>query len=754
MPLMTMSRRTTWRAARLLLALLAAACPVLAGGAFDQSRDGFVNNDTCLGCHTREAASWHDSDHAKAMQAPLPGSVLGDFNEARFEGEGLRARFHRDGTNYLVTVEENGHSETFRVAWTFGVDPLQQYLLAFPNGRLQAFPVAWDTRARRWFHLQAGDGVTAADALHWRKRFFTANSFCIDCHTTNFRLGYDSATQQYHSSASGHNVNCQACHGPGEAHLAWAQQPSPQVADKGWAQRPLTDPARVLDTCGSCHARRHPLTPATAWAAPLLDNAMPALLREGLYHPDGQIQDEVFEYGSFLQSRMHQAGVSCLDCHDPHSLKPRAAGNALCSSCHEAGNPRFPSLKAGRYDTPAHHHHAPGSAGSQCVACHMPATTYMKVDARRDHRFGIPRPDHSLTLGTPNACNACHTERSPAWAQAAIAQWYPQGRHTQPDRAGTIAAARRGDASALPGLQRLAGSAAEPAIWRATALELLGQYGATPASQLAASLQDPSALVRSAAVTAFETQPAAARQRYLPPLLRDPVRAVRTEAARLLADSSPQLATADRTAWQAALAEYRLAQTALPDHPEGHANLGQLAYHQGNAYEAIRRMKQAIDTDPHFIPAYQSLAVLYGQIGAADRAVAILQQAIPQALPEQQADLYFSLGLGHAELQQMAAARTALQQAVAKNPQHAAAHYNLGLVLQQLGDGDGALRALQQALALNGHDERTRQALAQSYLAQQRHAEALPLLEALVRDYPQDAALRQLLDDTRRRAGR
>lgn len=714
-----------------------------ASAAFEQSHSGFVNNTQCLGCHAEQAKDWAGSHHALAMQPARADTVLGDFNNRLFKAEGLQARFHRDGEHFLVTVTEGGKTETLTVAWTFGVHPLQQYLLAFPDGRWQAFPVAWDVDKKRWFHLQTGENLKPGDALHWRGRFFIANSFCIDCHTTGFRLGYDQASDHYQSTAAGSNVNCQACHGSGEAHLAWAQTANPKQTDKGFAKQPLKNRSTVMDVCGSCHARRHPISPQHAWAEPLLDAISPALLREDLYHADGQIQDEVFEYGSFVQSKMHAAGVTCLDCHNPHSLKPRLEGNALCSSCHEVPRNEFPTLKPGHYDTPAHHHHQPGTPGSACVDCHMPATPYMKIDPRRDHRFGIPRPDLTVSLGTPNACNQCHTEQEPAWAQQYIAQWFPQGRHTRPDHSQTIDAARRGDSRSLPALQRLAQDRQQPAIWRATALELLTRYPA-PSGSFMLALRDPSPLVRATAVAGLQQAEATERHRLLTPLLRDPSRLVRLEAARVLADiPATQRSPADQQAFEQALQEYRLAQTALPDHPEGHANLGQLAWRQNNPQAAIRHFDMALQRDPHFIPAYQSLAVLHSQAGNNTRAIALLQQARLKALPEQQPEIDYALGLSLAEAQRLTEARQALQRVIESQPDNAHAHYNLGLLEQQAGKQAQAESHLLKALQQDDNDERSRYALALLYLEMKQSEKARPLLERLMQRYPQNAELRR-----------
>lgn len=103
---------------------------------------------------------------------------------------------------------------------------------------------------------------------------------------------------------------------------------------------------------------------------------------------------------------MNAHGVACSDCHDPHSQKLRAPGNAVCAQCHL-------SVK---FDVPEHHRHKPGTKGGECASCHMPTVTYMVVDPRHDHAMRIPRPDLSVKLGTPNACNDCHKDKKPSWA--------------------------------------------------------------------------------------------------------------------------------------------------------------------------------------------------------------------------------------------------------------------------------------------------------------------------------------------------
>ncbi len=366
----------------------------------------------------------------------------------------------------------------------------------FPGGRYQALSVAWDTRPKaaggqRWFHLYPGEKVDHRDVLHWTGVAQNWNFMCADCHSTNLQKRYDAASDTFDTTWSEINVSCEACHGPGSRHVEWARRAKAAGGSgdalKGlvfsmkdtsgghWAlpagaaiarrTAPLSSRLEV-ETCGRCHARAARLWPTYEHGRPLADTHRVALLEEGLYEADGQIRDEVYEYGSFLQSKMYQAGVTCSNCHDPHSSALRLPGNALCGQCH------VPT----RYDQPTHHFHQAGTAGAQCVSCHMPQRRYMVVDDRRDHSFRIPRPDESVRLGTPNTCTACHSRRSGAWAAAAVQKWYGPAAAARPSFAAAFHAGRTRQPEGASLLSSLVADRAQPPIVRATALSLLSRY--------------------------------------------------------------------------------------------------------------------------------------------------------------------------------------------------------------------------------------------------------------------------------------
>lgn len=557
-----------------LLVIILGACSSGAPKNAAPTRAEYAPAETCLGCHPDEAMRWQGSHHANAMAPATPTTVRGA--PGGLDGQ----RIDREGEAF-VFVDTDGTRHPIR--YTFGVEPLQQYLVDGEGGRLQVIPLAWDTERRSWFRIPG-------DNLAWTGRYKTWNTMCADCHSTGVRKNYDATTDRFATTYTEVAVGCQACHGPGSRHAA---NPAEPLGARGDAE-----------SCGPCHARRSAIAVADPGDASMFDAHRPVTLRPGAYFPDGQILDEVFEYGSFAQSAMHQAGVRCTDCHDPHDGRGNPS-NATCTRCHGASSPpQFPGLaqRATNVDTPAHHHHAPGSPGAQCVACHMPERVYMGVDRRHDHRFGVPRPDLSVALGVPDACtSACHRDRDATWSAALVASWFPH--EPKPTSAHVFARAAAGKVDPED-LARIVRDPTAPAITQASALELLH---ATPAV-CAEALHHPSPLVRSAAVACMEAVVAAERPRVLVPALRDPVRLVRIEAARLLA--GVPLAPADRDAYAAARTELDAALEYDLDRPEAWFDLALLAEAERRMTDAATLYKKALALDPEFLPARVNMSTL------------------------------------------------------------------------------------------------------------------------------------------------
>ena len=714
----------------------------------DASGVTYVDDATCAECHQESVDAWSGS-HDLAMQAATPETVLGDFRDSTFTHLGVTSRFfQRDGRFFVNTEGPDGALDDFELTYAFGVEPLQQYLAPFPGGRLQSLTIAWDTKQGEWFHLYPDERIEPDDPLHWTGRYQNWNLQCAACHSTDLHKNYDADTDTYETTWVEIDVGCQACHGPGASHVELAGTAGEGAPPTdGWGlMSPLTGDGQntEVETCAPCHSRREPLTTVAAHGGTLLDAYVPARLREGLYHPDGQIVDEVYVYGSFVQSKMHAAGVRCSNCHEPHSLGLRAQGNDLCTQCHrDTPVERFSMLQPGTYDTPEHHRHETGSAGAQCVNCHMPAQTYMVVDPRRDHSFRIPRPDLSVALGTPNACAGCHDDRDDTWAAETVAAW--TGTVPAPHFAQTIAAGRAGTRSSGADLAALTGDEAQPAIVRATALELLRGFGQTGLSAARSALTDDDPLVRTTAVGGLEPLGLPARRAALEPLLDDPVRAVRVEAARVLAEVwAPSGDAGASPALAAAAAEYLDAQTAVADMPAGHLSVGVVHQRQGAPDRAEAEYRDALALDPWFTPARFNLANLLNGQQRNPEAEEVLREGLEYAPGE--GELHYSLGLLLAEENRVDESVESLGRA-AELTGRARVRYNYGLALQQVGRVEEAETALREARAVDAADPDIVLALARLLMDQRRWPEARAFALELVRLVPTAPGPQRLLNE-------
>lgn len=711
------------------VAIVMAVAAFLAGAASMAGEPAatYVGSVHCAACHAAELESWRGSHHDLAMAEATDRSVLGAFDGATFTyGDIISRFFKRDGRFFVNTDGPDGTLADFEIRYVFGVHPLQQYLIGFPDGRMQALGLAWDSRpqedgGQRWFHLYPGQNLKSGDPLHWTGIDQTWNFQCAECHSTGLRKNYDAATDTYATTWSQINVACEACHGPGSAHVAWAKADRrgpngltvhfDERENVHWILDPATGTARrstprasakELETCGMCHSRSTKIAEPWRPGEQLLQTHVPTLLHTGLFEADGKSLDEVFNYAPFRQSRMFAVGVSCSDCHDPHSLKLVTEGDGVCLQCHDTD----------RFAAVSHHHHAETSPGARCVACHMPVRTYMVVDPRHDHAFRVPRPDESVRFGTSNACTDCHGNKDAAWAAAAVEHWFGLQRKGFQTWTETFAAARTGKPEAALLLLELAVSPDAPSIARATAFDSLADFpshGAAAAAQRGLGDADP--LVRLAALRTLRPYPAQHLWPIAGRLLADPVRAVRIEAASLLADVPRDgLPPADRERLSRAIDEYVAAQRVNADRPEHRVNLGTLYLRQQRFAEVEAELNAARRLDPSFVPADVSLAQLYAQQGRDGEGESILRAALTR-LPND-AELHHALGLNLIRQRRAADALAELARAATIDPANARYVFVYAIALNSAGRSDAAIEALEASHARHPADRDTLLALA------------------------------------------
>jgi predicted CXXCH cytochrome family protein len=776
-------RRTIVMAA-LLAAVIGAAAGIgfyflNAGKSAWNARDGsvatFVSSETCAGCHRAQAELWRTSQHKHAMDHAIDKTVLGDFSGATFDYYGVKSRFFRKHGKFFVETDgPDGKLAVFEVKYTFGIDPLQQYLVEFPDGRLQALSLAWDSRPKeqggqRWFHLYPNEDIKYDDILHWTKLNQNWNFMCAECHSTGVRKNYDAANDQYHTTWAEISVGCETCHGKGSHHVDWAREqrswwPFEKHEDKSkglavrfdersdvaWRQDPRTgNPQRnftpailrkEVETCGLCHARRAEFSEDWMPGQWLSDTHVVSELSRGLYYADGQMQDEVYNYGSFKQSKMFAAGVTCSDCHDPHSSKLKASGDGVCLQCHSSD----------KYATAAHNHHDAVKAPVVCASCHMPTHTYMVVDRRHDHSLRIPRPDLSVKIGTPNACNDCHTDKSAEWAAAAVEGWFGPNREGFQNYAEAFHAAWADQPDAAKLLAAVAADGNTPAFARASALtDLASGLSRTNSNLALAGLADPDPMVRLGALDMLESVPANQIWPLASPLLSDPSRGVRIRAVSLLAAvPTANQPGADRERFERAAAEFIAAQRLNADRPESRSALGSFFAKRGGAIDAETEYKAALRLSPQYSPAAINLADLYRSLGRDSDSESVLRAAI--TADPQDAGLHYSLGLALVRLKRSDEALNDLRIATELDPGQARYAYVYAVALHSAGRGKEALAALRENLVRHPNDRDTLLALISFSRESGDIRSALEYAERLQQIAPDAPGLTGLIQDLRR----
>jgi tetratricopeptide (TPR) repeat protein len=342
----------------------------------------------------------------------------------------------------------------------------------------------------------------------------------------------------------------------------------------------------------------------------------------------------------------------------------------------------------------------------------MPTTTYMVVDPRHDHGFRIPRPDRTVSLGVPNACNQCHTDRKPQWAADAVKAWFPQPKAGFQTFAEAFTAAGRGAAGAQRALVAVVQDRDQSGFARASAVRRLGQFlSAATLPALRGALADPDALVRAAAAAALAGVDPDARAQLLAPLLGDPIRQVRMDAARALAgEPESRLSPQQRERFATAIDEVVVAERFSADRPEGRANLGNLHATQGRFDDAVAAYRGALALDPTFFQAALNLADLHRGRGAENEAEKTLREALardPRSAPARHA-----LGLSLARQKRADESLKELAQAAKLAPDSARFAYVYAVALNDAGQRGPALRELEGALKRHPDDRDVLLALA------------------------------------------
>ncbi len=720
----------------------------------------FVGGKECISCHQREYNLWKGSDHDNAMDLANDSTVLGDFNNVRIQFRGKEHKFYKKESKFFVFTEgPNGDMREFQITHTFGVRPLQQYLIPFENGKYQCLPIAWDTEKNEWYHLfdkvYTGQNITPTNWLYWTNQGQNWNGMCAECHSTNLNKNYNLEKDSFNTTWVDIDVNCEACHGPGSEHLVWANlPPMARSYDNNLGlvlKTSGTTSKQFVEACAPCHSRRASLGVNDHTTAEYYQNHSPVLPVPPNYFIDGQILEEVYVFGSFTQSEMYMKDVICSDCHDSHSIEFIFEDNALCTQCH----------RAQEYDTYDHHFHKYKNEGGQpvidkfgqkievgegalCKTCHMPGRYYMGVDLRRDHSFRIPRPDLTIELGVPNSCNDCHADKSAEWSQQYITKYY--GENKKKHYTQVFADAVNIKDGADTSLIKIVENDLYPEIIRATAVQYLANFSNENAyNKIKESLNDVEPIVRVEAIDAFAANDVQDFINSLFPLLNDPVKVVRIQAANKISTlGKEEFSEEQLKVINSVLDEYLETLKYSADFPAGRYNLGNFYSNKGDFTDSELNYKRAIEFDSLFYPAKSNLAMLYYNNGKLIEAENLFKDLI--ANHSEYTEGNYFLGLLYAEQNRFKEAAEQLEIANGKTENRSRIYYNLGLIYQQLNETSKAETYLLKGYSLFPNDFDIIYALVDFYVKRGNKTIALKYANEIKQKFPSNPTGQQLLE--------
>lgn len=676
----------------------------------------YTGDQSCKSCHRNEYHEWTLSHHYMAMQPANDSTVVGDFNNTSYSADGITSRFFKNEGKYFINTQgQDGRYHDFEIKYIFGFTPLQQYLIAFPEGRMQVTRQSWDVNKKKWFHQNPNQKIAANDWLHWTGNAQNWNTMCASCHSTNLQKKYDIDSDTYHTTYSVINVSCESCHGAGSAHIDYINsgnyQKGKKIEGSFLQMNKKTNQLAQINNCAPCHSRRGEISPSKITSNELLDNYIPQIPDTEFFHADGQVKDEDYVYTSFLQSKMFQRGITCSNCHNVHTGKPVLTGNNTCLQCHQK-----------KYSEPEHTFHTAAIAASECKNCHMPGRYFMGNDYRYEHSFRAPRPDLSVKYGTPNACNNCHTNKGASWAKAAIEKWYG------PDRAYHFSE------DLIPGsllnkeseghLIKLIGDTSIPTIIQATAVFYLGSIPTQKSlTTLINCLNFTDAQTRYRAIRSLSNFEYQTWINAIGPLMADKVRAVRIAAADLYTTIPRQQIPAQfQSTFNSAFRELQSYLAYQADFAVGNLMLADHYLKLQDYYNAEKFYLRGLKKDSLLNYARLNLSTVYNAEGKNDKALEILLAA--EKIEPANDRIYFNLALLYNELNDQSTAEKYFAKAIALKTQNPKVYYNYGLLLNQWKNYKEAERILEAGLIIDPASAELFYALTFVYLQSDNRAKA------------------------------
>ena len=643
---------------------------------------GFAGSRTCQECHAKFYRLWSTSFHGLALQPFTLDLAKTNLTPQTAEVLAGKYRFLADVQKGVVIEHGPEGEKSYPMAQTMGGKNVFYFLTPLERGWLQVLPVAYDVRRHEWFDTTASAmrhfGDRRDEALYWKDRPLTFNTSCFSCHVSQLSKNYDLKSDSYHTTWAEPGINCETCHGPSAGHVELFRhlpttQPAPADIKLIVVSKMTTEQRNA--TCAPCHAKMSPVTMNFAPGDRYFDHFDLAGFENADFYPDGRDLGENYTYTQWRLSPCAKSGqLDCIHCHTSsgrYRFKDSATPNAACLPCHAKTV----------QDAPAHTHHKAGTAGNECIACHMPMTEFARMK-RSDHSMRPPTPAATLLYNSPNACNLCHTNKDAAWSDKLVREWRKRD-YQKPvlERAALISAARKQDWKKLPDILAYLASTTREEIHTASLVRLLANCPSDDKWPVLRKLiTDPSPLVRASVAEALGERPDQANTAALVKATGDDYRLVRVRAATALANvPDASLSEDQRRQMRGAMAELIDSMRSRPDDMSSHYNLANFYMSRGQAADAVTEFETATRLVPEALPPYVNAALAYNALGQNDKAEASLRRAL--SLDPTNAAANLNLGMLLAEVGKMPEAEQAFRAVFKADPKSAQAAYNLGIML-------------------------------------------------------------------------
>lgn len=665
------------------LLVMAAASVVLAGCSREpEDEHAYVGSRSCRECHERFYKLWEPSHHGKAMQPYTDGFAKAELtaqSNAIAIGEVQFKAVLSPGDGYVLETGPDG-TRKYDIKHAMGGKNVYFFLTEMERGRLQVLPISYDVDSGEWFDTTASMvrhlGVTEDEALHWTDPMLTFNTSCFNCHVSQLRKNYDLATDTYQTVWREPGISCETCHGPSSEHNRVCREAKGAVpADLKVLSWKALSPEQRNDACNVCHAKAAPITPAFNPGDRFFDHFDLTCFEDRDFYPDGRDLGENYTMTGWMMNPCAKQGkLDCIHCHTSSGRYrfQKENVNGACLPCH---NERVA-------DIAAHSHHAVEKEGAPtCVSCHMPLTTFGRMD-RSDHSFRPPSGEATLQFKSPNACNLCHKDKDAEWVADTIKKWHPDGKWTgRLVREGQLVQwARAENGEHLPDILEYVQADTADDIVVVSLLRLLAPCrDARVAPVLRKMLGHAAPLVRSAAATSLGCRDMESARALLP-LLSDEYRLVRIRAANALLVYPRHAMTAEqRTQFEAAEQELLASMRARPDQWSSHYNLGLYWGQLGQASKSLESYKLAIRMRPDVLMPYVNASIMASRLGDSDAALRYLLKAYELAPTHSAVNM--NLGLLFAERNNLVKANMHLRLALVDKNTMPQAAYNLAVLV-------------------------------------------------------------------------